>query len=256
MSKHIWERHYYLNKDNDLLINNDIFEYDIKSAGLSLAKEYKYLDINIVNKLEKMDKYERNRLMGIMKINNTDLVKHENQGLVESRRKFILSNEIEPDEIISIKKDALFVNRKCSNLTFGNIEFVPKNRYTTYMYMNNIEFYYNHDKLDIKGINDEILFLHNDYMISFFKKYLRLLQGSRINELIEYSTEFLYAYKIRALDIEYYREFNRISKYKLTKKTCYNTEFMIDYVDKESFDMIDITYNYFMYLVPLTVMLV
>ena len=100
MSKYIWERHYYRNKDIDFLMNNKIIEYDIKSAGLSLAKEFKYLSDNVINKLENMSKSERNRMMGIMKINNKQLVKNENTALIEARKKFIKLNT---NDKISVK---------------------------------------------------------------------------------------------------------------------------------------------------------
>ena len=63
MTKQIWERHYYRNKDIDFFINNQIIEYDMKSAGLSLAKEYKYLDSKIIKKLDNMSKEEQSNFV-------------------------------------------------------------------------------------------------------------------------------------------------------------------------------------------------
>ena len=256
MSKYIWERHYYRNKDIDFLMNNKIIEYDIKSAGLSLAKEFKYLSDNVINKLENMSKSERNRMMGIMKINNKQLVKNENTALIEARKKFIKLNELDIEDIISIKKDAIFVHKNCRELKFGEIEFVPKNIYSSYMMINNIEFYYNKNHLDIKGINDNLLKLHNDYMLLFFKKFMCLYAVGKTNELIDFLTGFVYKYKTRNLDKEYYREFNALSMFKLNTKTSFGTEYLINYIDDENFNSIDIGYNFFKYLIPLTVMLI
>lgn len=256
MSKQIWERHYYRNKDIDFFINHQIIEYDMKSAGLSLAKEYGYLDKNIIKKLEEMSKDERNRLMGIIKIKDKQLVKNENKALVEARKKFIEMNNIDNDNIISIKKDALFVSKECYNLKLGDIQFVPKNKYSSYMVLNNIEFYYNHLKLDVKGINDNLLKLHNDYMIQFFKQYFQYIEMGKSNKLLDFIAGFVYRYKSRDLDIRYYREFNAMSLFKLNKQTSYGTEYLIKYVDDESFSDIDIGYNFFKYLIPLMISLI
>lgn len=256
MSKQIWERHYYRNKDIDFFINNQIIEYDIKSAGLSLAKEYGYLDKNIIKKLDEISKDERNRLMGIIKIKDKQLVKNENKALVEARKKFIEMNNIDNDNIISIKKDALFVSKECYNLKSGEIQFVPKNKYTSYMVLNNIEFYYNRLKLDIKGINDDLLKLHNDYMLQFFKQYFQYIEMGKSNKLLDFIAGFVYRYKSRDLDIGYYREFNAMSLFKLNKQTSHGTEYLIKYIDEESFNDIDIGYNFFKYLIPLMISLI
>ena len=256
MTKQIWERHYYRNKDIEFFINNQIIEYDIKSAGLSLAKEYKYLDSKIIKKLDNMSKEERNRMMGIMKIKNKQLIKNENKALVEARKKFIEANNIDNDNIISIKKDALFVSKECYNLQLGEIEFVPKNKYSSYMFLNNIEFYYSRLKLDIKGINDDLLKLHKDYMLTFFKQYLQYIEMGKSTKLLDFIAGFVYRYKSRDLDIGYYREFNALSLFKLNKQTSYGTEYLIKYIDEESFNDIDIGYNFFRYLIPLMISLI
>ena len=256
MSKSIWERHYYRNKDIDFLMNNKIIEYDIKSAGLSLAKEFKYLNNATINKLENMSKSERNRMMGIMKIKNKQLVKNENEALIEARKKFIKLNEIDIEDIISIKKDAIFVHKNCRELKFGEIEFVPKNVYSSYMMINNIEFYYNKNHLDIKGISDDLLKLHDGYMLSFFNKFMCLYEVGKTNELIDFLTGFVYKYKTRSLNKEYYREFNALSMFKLNNETSFGTEYLIKYIDDENFDGVNIGYNFFKYLIPLMVMLI
>jgi len=256
MSKQIWERHYYRNKDIDFFINNQIIEYDIKSAGLSLAKEYKYLDNKLITKLDNMSKEERNRMMGIIKIKDKQLVKNENKALVEARKQFIELNNIEFDDIISIKKDALFVSKECYKLKSGEIEFIPKNKYSSYMVLNNIEFYYNRFKLDIKGINDDMINLHEEFMLSFFKQYLQYIEMGKTNKLLDFIAGFVYRYKSRDLNIGYYREFNALSLFKLNKQTSYGTEYLINYVDEEGFKDIDIGYNFFKYLIPLMISLI
>lgn len=255
MSKSIWERHYYRNRDIGFLVNDEIIEYDIKSAGLNLAKEFKYLDENIIHKLESMDKERRNIQMGLMKIKDKQLVKNENTAFVEARRFFIRSNNLSANNIISIKKDAIFTSQRCRNLKFGNIEFVPKNKYSTYIEINNLEFYYNKDKLDVKGISDILLKKHEGYMVEFFKDFFSLYESGSTKLLIDYMTEFVYRYKTRLLETEYYREFNATSSFMLNN-VIEKKGFIIDEIDSSSLSDINIAYNYFNYLVPMTTMLI
>lgn len=255
MTKQIWERHNYTNHDIEFLINSEIVEYDIKSAGLSLAKEYKYLNEKTINKLENMSKFDRNRRMGILKLIDKQLSKNENNALIEARKLFIKSNNLSVGNIIAIKKDAVFVTQRCNNRKFGNIEFVPKNKYTSYMELNRLEFYYNSNRLDIKGIDDVMLEKHENYMLEFFKTYLSFLESGNDSQLKDYITNFVYRYKTKLLDLEYYREFNASSAYRL-KDMIENNIYGIDTINSASFEDIDISYNYFKYLVPLCTMLI
>lgn len=255
MSKVIWERHYFKNKDIRFLINDDITEYDIKSAGINLAKEFGYLDKKTIYKLEHMDKERRNREMGLMKIKNKQFIKNENKALIEARKLFIKSNNLSINNIISIKKDAIFTSKRCKELKFGNIEFVPKNKYTTYLLMNNLEFYHNMDKLDVKGINDELLDKHKNYMLYFFHKYFTSCEFGNRKLLIDEMIDFTYKYKSKLLDIGYYREFNANSSFMLND-TANNIAFIINNIDESYLREINISYNYFNYLVPMITMLI
>lgn len=250
MAKAIWERHNFTNHDIGIIINSEIIEYDIRSAGLSLAKEFGYLDKFTISKLENMTKSERNRRIGIMKISNKQLSKKENECLVKVRELFIKSNNLNVEDIIAIKKDAIFVTKRCNNRKFGEVEFVPKNSYTSYMELNGLEFYYSSNNMDIKGVNDNMIKLHENYMLDFFINYIELLEKGNDKKLIDYVTYFVYKYKSKSLDVEYYREFNASSNFRL-KGIVENNMYGIDTIDSSGIEEIDIHYNYFNYLVPL-----
>ena len=255
MSKEIWERHNYINHDIELIVNGEIIEYDIKAAGMSLAKEFGYIDKHILDYLDSLDKKTRNIKLGLLKRKDEQLSKKENQALVEARKLFIVTNKLNVEDIVAIKKDAIFVSRRCNYRKFGNIEFIPKNKYTSYMELNKLEFYYNSTQLDIKGINDVVYEQHEKYMIEFLKNYFSLLELNNKTKLIDYVTNFVYRYKSKLLDLGYYRELNVQSIYKLNiivEKSMYG----LDNIDNSGFDDIDISYNYFKYLVPLCTSLI
>lgn len=255
MSNEIWKRHNFTNHDIGQIINGEIIEYDIKAAGLNLAKEFGYIDKKILEKLEQMDKKDRNIHLGLLKKNNEQLSKKENEAFIEARRQFIVTNKLDVEDIVAIKRDAIFVSRRCNIRKFGNIEFIAKNKYTSYMELNKLEFYYNSNQLDIKGISDAAYDQHKDFMIEFFKTYFSLMEIDNKTKLIDYITNFVYRYKSRLLDLRYYREMNVQSTYRLNiivEKRIYG----IDNIDDTSFESIDIAYNYFKYLVPICTSLI
>ena len=255
MSKEIWERHNYTNHDIGMIINGEIIEYDIKAAGLNLAKEFGYIDKKILEKLETVDKKTRNVRLGLIKKRDEQISKKENEAFIKARKLFIVTNNLNVEDIVAIKKDAIFVSRRCNERKFGNIEFVPKNKYTSYIELNKLEFYYNSNQLDIKGISDVVYEKHEKYMIDFFKTYFSLMELNNKSKLIDYITNFVYQYKSRLLDLRYYRELNVQSTYRLNiivEKDVYG----LDNINDSSFEAIDISYNYFKYLVPLCTLLI
>ena len=74
-------------------------------------------------------------------------------------------------------------------------------------------------------------------------------------KLIEYVTNFVFRYKSRLLDLGYYRELSVQSTYRLNiivEKNVYG----LDNISDSSFDSVDISYNYFNYLVPICTSLI
>ena len=61
----LYEKHNYLNKDIEYLISREIIEYDIKSAGFNLIKQYKLLDDAKILHLESLSKKQRQITIGL-----------------------------------------------------------------------------------------------------------------------------------------------------------------------------------------------
>lgn len=254
MADNLYERHFYTNKNIDMLVNQEIIEYDMKSAGLAICEEFGYLDKKTIERLKIMDKHHRVVTMGKLKKKDKQLSKNENQGFIESRKLFFKSNNLSVDDVIAIKRDAVFVTRRCNQRKFGKIEFAVKNIYTSYLYLDGLELYYNNRTIDVKGINDDIIHKHDGYMMDFFKKYFMLLETNNRSKLVEYVTNFVYRYKSRLLDEGYYREFNASSLYRLQEQ-IENKYYGVDMLDSDGSTLtlkdVNITYNYFNFLVPI-----
>lgn len=253
MGSEIYKRHFYLNKDILQKINEEIIEYDMKSAGLSIVKSQKLLDERTIQLLESLPKKERNIKLGNIQKNNKGLVNALNDGYSDYRRLFIEANNIKDEDIISIKKDAIFTSKRCSYLEFDSIIFSDKNRYTSYYYFPGstpIELYYNKNKLDVKGINNDRMQMHKEYMGTFLSRYAYMNEMSIKTNLIKYIKEFSYLYKTRQLSKGYYREFNVNSRFRLYEQIS-GKDVTVDYIDDISIDDVNIIYNYFTFLVPI-----
>ena len=140
-----------------------------------------------------------------------------------------------------------------------NIEFRKKNHYTHHIYLKpkqgkDLDIYVNDDIVDIKGISDDLLPLHEEGMIELIKLICKCHYSknpkSEINELF---SDLVLAYKKRELPYNYYREFNPNSKFKMN---LFGNEVFSDGIDSdEMLELVDITYNYESVILPLIRML-
>ena len=135
-------------------------------------------------------------------------------------------------EILSVKNDALYIiGRKVPIVKFDTVTFVMKNIYNSFVKINELELYYLLDQvndietIDIKGIKDEQLNLHEDGFINFICNVMELLQTRTVKDCIEYITNFHKLYINKELPINFYREFNSISMFLISSKNhCFYLE--------------------------------
>jgi len=242
------DKHNYLNK-NIKYVKTIIREYDMKNAGLSIIKKMKLLDDETIKYLESINKQARNIYVGKLMQNDTDLSINLLSGFKEARQLFFTNNNIEDENILSIKKDAIFtLNKLATNLKFDGYEFVMKNIYSSYIYLNKLEFYYNskENKLDIKGINKDIISTHQDYFLKDIKLILKNMETPKNN--LSFINNYRNKYLNKSLPIECYREFNKNNLYKLIYDIDNRT---VNLESCESFESLDISYNYINYILPI-----
>lgn len=244
----LYERDTWVNENILSLFNKEIYEYDIRSAGINLVIKYKLLPDHIQKKLLAMEKDTRNTKIGLMERDDKEFAKKLSDAFKDIRKMFFESNGLTVNDIVSIKKDAIFVTRKCVFTIFDNVEFRIKNTYTSYIRLKKIEFYYSHEKMDIKGINKVELQYHTDYLIHFITTYFQKMEYGDKGEVLMFLNRFLMRYKKRELDVEYYKEFKPGGVFKLAsedKKTVY-TDF-----PEERKDELDIYYNLKNVVIPI-----
>lgn len=239
----------YTNKNIISLFNKTIIEYDIESAGLNLLIKYKLLDSEITDKLKTLPKKERVYQIGLLQKKYPGLNKQLNDSFKEIRKVFFEENELERDDIISIKKDAIFVSRELEHTIFDNVKFKPKNRYTSYINLGSLEFYYNEDKLDIKGLTSEQkkIDCHEEYLIDFIKKYFKKMEYGTKEEQLKFIRYYIDKYKKRELPLGFYRTFNRDGVYEILDED--DGIIFSDYWEDKK-DELNISYNYNRIFIP------
>lgn len=189
------------------LKNRHITEYDMKSGGLSVIRENGLLPKDKIDELERMTKENRDIAIGNLQSDVPGLAKGLVDGFAKERERFVTVNGIPNENILSIKKDALFIidfSVKVQQTT-PNVLFRIKNRYTSFTAFNQKELFFSPDHLDAKGFTNMFRDLQKDFLLA---EYYRIMKRS---ETLEYSDVFDILRKYRSdyvgrrLPIGFYR---------------------------------------------------
>lgn len=244
---YLMERTNYLNKEIEYLRNTKIVEYDIRHAGFTTLRYKKLLPSAIIDKLEKMPNKERNVYIGKQIRKYPKIGEELISTLVDVRKDFAVLNQIEEDDVLSIKRDALFLIKKSPEhlMILDMFEFRAKEEYTSYCYLNGKEFYYSGytDKLTVKGVGSENEELQADYLLKDIKDIMKMAEKLMPDRMFAYLKKYRTKYLARELDKNTYRNLD-------------NGDFMIEGYSMKTLpenlmDEVDIVYNYINYLVPL-----
>lgn len=252
----LFEKTLYTTDKFQYLFGDLIVEYDIESAGFNICKEFKLLDEDKIKEIEKMGKKDRQIALGYIQKEDKEFINKLNEGFKNCRKWFFENNLIRDEDVLSVKKDAIFLRkRRCKNTEFGNIKFRIKNEYNSFMNINNLEFYCGDSDFSCKGIRDEVLKLHKNFMLSFINEYMKAMCVSK-KDTINMIKMFATFYRDLKLEHEFYRELNHESLYKPKKdiKIFSNVFGFNDY--GMNLKYLDISYNYMNYIVPMHKILV
>ena len=198
---------------------HEIFEYDIAKANISILLQYGYISPNEFNMYSQMNKLQRQIAIGNLQ-KNPMYSKAIDTGFEEARKMLIQKNDIKEEEIVSIKKDALYVTNKLNYTDFGNIHFTIRGVYSMMIKCMKLEIYFFYNEISddydiqVKGISDDKLYLHQPFM-SLLCDILRLVQMKNIPAAMQMITDVRKAYDEDQLPIECYREFDANSAYRI-----------------------------------------
>lgn len=205
----------WLNPNIDYIFNTEIIEYDMRDAGFNLIKQFKLLPEEKIKELEKLGKgFERHKQVGILQGKDPVFSKALLSKFADMRTIFVNMNNITDDNIISVRKDAIFLIGEVQKTKFGQLEFAKKNVYTSYIrfpLIQDMEIYYSNMGLDIKGMSDNAVNRHRLYMIDLLFKTMGSIEdhNPRVKKTL---IAFIEKYKAGEIDDGFYLEFNRMSR--------------------------------------------
>lgn len=252
MALTVYKKHNYTRKDINYIKNTPIIEYDMTNAGINILFTHGLLSEEFVTRLNKMPKLEKNITVGKILQNNPEWNKIMMDEFVKIRYYFMLWNNLTDDDILSIKKDAIFIiNKKVNKLKLSNnYEFKAKGHYDTYLNLRGKEFYVNIEdsSYDVKGFSKDVLKVQSEYFIEFILTALVLDKNDRF-ELFEHMKEFREQFLTFKLEPNYYFDLDEGGYlYRYSDKS--SVEFSTSFPPKPlSLCNIDNNYKYFFELI-------
>jgi len=234
-------------------------EADGKEAGFNLIKHERLLNSKLIEQLEKMTKFERTIRIGKLRAAKPEFSRIFADRMRATIAEFIEVNEIEDDEIISIRNDAVIYDMKypLKKTVVNGVTFLIKNQYTSFLHINRLEVFFNSvtDEIEVKGISDKTVKLHESGMLLFLTRFLTLSENRAPYTTLKYLASFREKYLSKRLDVNYYREFNqescfafieRIDEHFLTENKEMKSQFPIGGVSN-----LNIEFNFFNIILPL-----
>lgn len=201
------------------IINNYIREYDLSAANINALYTNGYFDKSTYDLFKSYDKKKREVEIGLLIKRDSRVYEIISSGIINAKKLLFESNNIQDNEVLTIKNDAVFIiSKELVNTVFGNYEFKCKNLYNTYLRILDLEIYYrdslNSDDIffDIKGISDDKLYLHTA-MVSLISEVCYRVQRYDKSDNIRFIMNIYENFLHRRLPIEYYRNLDSFSKY-------------------------------------------
>jgi len=237
-------------------ISGKIMEYDLRAANISMLREYNIIPDDYYRYMLSVDKQYREAFIGwqIKKekeesdnksaLEGSITYRTIYEGIIKAKLDLFEANNIQPNEVIRIANDAVYVNRQSELMftKFGNfVEFRLKMIAESVVKLSSslCVFFWNDMNglnLEVKGINDETKLLHQNYLLSFIGSVLLTYERSGVTDAIHLIEDFYNDYINRNLSKEFYRELNPASMYKVIKSGYYVS-------DIDDVNLLDISYN-------------
>ena len=209
------EKLLWMNDDIQFMFHENIMEYDMVAASVSVSERYKLLDDETIRILKLLPKEKRTRKIGCMQRDDKLFSQQLISGILETRRKFIEANGLSEKNVLSLHSDAIMFSSKRQIVDVANdIHFMNKNVWTSYIRYKNIEMFYRDGLITYKGIPKDMLGQHtlgiNKYLCSIFDK----IENYDI-DILKYISKFECMYLQDKLPEYFYIPFGMNGAYKL-----------------------------------------
>ena len=237
----------FINQDINFLVSNYIREYDIQKANISILLSEGMISQDEYDYYHNMNSDTRKVALGCLQRDNEDIKKCLNDGFVKYRKLFFEANDIQDEHLLSINKDSICLINKVPKYTlFNKVLFRPKEVYTSYYKYNRYGIYYIYDKIkdteiiNVKGMQKHMS-KHDGYMNELFKCIFDCAESASYQEAAYILSSFLDNYMKLNVDVEYYREYNDFSQFRV--KESQFSRFSLEFADDKMLPYLDVSYN-------------
>lgn len=229
----------------DYFINKYITEYDIAKANINILRSKNVIDDKRYNELNEVTKEAREIIIGNEIRYNRKIYDIIFKGIIEARYKFMEINNIRPEEVLYMNNDSITLINKPIIYTDidERIRFRKTKEYTSYYKLDKIDLLYFNDKTNedfrLKFVDqNRMVEMHKGYFLDFLLCVAEYAQNCSPEYMIKFIKDIYIKYINKQLDINFYREFNANSSFKLK----YNNDvYALNTVN--NINDIDIDYN-------------
>ena len=263
MSISLWQKSGYKAKI-PYLVNTKITEYDISKANINVLRDAGVLSEDQYQYLYNCPTQERYETIGKLQGRDTKVTEVLKAGIMNAKKVFMESNNIDDSRIIDIRNDALIVAGPQATVLdiTERVKFRIEAVYSSLYRINSIDLYYdfnrvcNTEVLVAKGLGKIETELHKNYMLEFLAELFYCIQIEGVESAITLLRMLYENYIKKELEIEFYREFRPNSAYRIISNlVSYPSVYMnsiteydkIHYLDISSLNPIDTFYLYYSY---------
>lgn len=245
----LWKSANYRSKHR-YLIDTEIYEYDISKANISVLREANAITQETYDYLYAAPKQERSVTIGKLQGQDPKITEILKNGITNARKIFLEANNIDDSRILAIRNDAIMYIGRPANVVAVTpyVSFRQSAKYSSFYHINTIDYLYyfdiitQYENLDIKGLGDKSVSLHKDYMLDFLAELFYTAQIQGVDNAINLLQMFRGNYINKSLDINYYRELNPSSRFKLADFSITSTIYA-DYLIDHDKKYLDISFN-------------
>ena len=207
--KLLWE-----NPENPYVINSNIVEYDMRSASLSVSRRFHLLSDTLLDELERMPKEQRTKRIGLIQRDDKQFSENMINGILQTRKEFIETNNIKEEDIVALHSDALmFIQKQPVQDNIAGVQFVCKNTWTSYIRYEHLEMFYDDGTITYKGMPQAMIQQHtlgiNRYLLTIFEKL-----ESDDQTIFDFIRKFQKKYLMDKLPDYYYISFGKTGQFK------------------------------------------
>lgn len=242
MSKPIRQRSLYTTKHNH--IGEDIYEYDMIKANISILRYLGKIDDDKYTELLNKSRHDRMIYIGLLLRNDKELKVLFHKTLRDMVIRFIEVNGIKDNDIISIKNDAIFITGAYKIQLDVGVKFALKNIYDSFIRLpRNIEIYKQSNTVVVKGVKHK-----NESIERLIVKVIKLIENGEYYKYLLFIKKIREKYISLSLHRDFYRTYNSQNVWIYKNSRDISIDFSIPCEDLND---IDITYNYINVIVPL-----